>query len=389
MRLVGEPWAPPRIWGGGADAVQDRALVRAVRVHDRAQLSSSDCESVVGRRPPRPRAGRARAARRAPPRLHRGAGSASCARRSPASTSARSADDVVALAAAEEGVFALETQSSAAATTRWSRPRATSRRSRSPARPAPTSTSGAAGTPTAGRTTWTSSSGCSGRTRGSSTSTRRTTRPGRRCPGTCSTAWSSSAQSAAQSCSATRCTASSSTTRRPAPRRLRPLRARRLARQRLEDVRPPGAPDRVDRLSRRDAPQRGRRDEAVHDDLLERAERAPRRTRSPSPRAARRSEPRTRPREPRARGRVRPAPSRGDRVGAADGVADRFPRLVFPTRGVLRRARRRRRRAAPPRRGLRRAGSRPLGLGRTRVPEALERLERYMGVSGSAHRCQL
>ena len=66
---------------------------------------------------------------------------------------------------------------------------------------------------TGGRTISTRSSARCGPRRGSSTSTRRTTPPARRCRATCSTASSSSAPSAAPGSSATRCTASSSTTR--------------------------------------------------------------------------------------------------------------------------------------------------------------------------------
>ena len=175
-------------------------------------LSSSDCESVSVARAARARAGGARAARRAPSRLHGGTWlrGAACSRRR-VSTTVSSRPTSSRSPPRRKGSSPSRRRSSARATTRSSRRRATSRASRSPARPEPTSTSGADPTPTVGCTISWSSSGSCATTRGSCTSRRRTTRRGSRCRDPSSTASSSCVPSAAPSFSATRSTASSST----------------------------------------------------------------------------------------------------------------------------------------------------------------------------------
>ena len=145
----------------------------------------------------------------------------------------------------------------------------------------------------------------------------RTTRPGMLMSrGGARRASSSSAPSAAPGSSATRSTASSSTTR---PTACRPRATSTSARSRSARCRrPTGCPACASAGSPRrdrDALAAHRRPQALHDDLLERAERAPQRARAPASRRARRPQPRDRAREPAAARRVlraaRRAASRG------------------------------------------------------------------------------
>ena len=131
--------------------------------------------------------------------------------------------------------------------------------------------------------------------------------------------------------------------RRPAPGCVRPLRARGVARERLEDVRAPGPPHGLDRVPRRRAARRDRGGQALHDDLLERPERAAVRDRAPQPGAARRAEPAARPREPRARRRVRRGARRRRRLGPAERLAR------SASRASASRTRRRSASSSPPR----------------------------------------
>ena len=146
------------------------------------------------------------------------------------------------------------------ATTRSSRRRVTSRRSRSRGRPARRSPSGGGGMRTAGGTTWTSSSGCFGRTHGWSTSTRRTTRRGGRCRATVldRVVELCAERGAALFCDEVYRELEHDPADAP-PRGVRPVRAGRLARERLEDVRPARAAHRMDRVPRPRAARGGRR----------------------------------------------------------------------------------------------------------------------------------
>ena len=141
---------------------------------------------------------------------------------------------------------------------------------------------------------------------------------------------------------------------RPSAGGLRPLRARALPRLDVEDVRPARPPARLARLAATAiALASHRRPQALHDDLLERPERAPQRARAPAPRRARRAQPRDRAREPplarrvprrgmrsRSRGRVRRRARSASSAAARGRGHDR----------LLRAARRRHRGAAAPRR---------------------------------------
>ena len=155
-------------------------------------------------------------------------------------------------------------------------------------------------------------------------------------------------------CSATRSTASSSTIRPPAAGCVRPRRAGRLARQHLQELRPAGAADRLDRHPRC-RPARGRHHaEGLHDHLRERAERVPDRAGAPPPPGPARPQPRDRAPQPAAAGRLLRAARRNLRVGPPDGKPDRLP----PRHGLgdvdpVLRAARRGRRPAPARLGLR------------------------------------
>ena len=168
-------------WPDGARAVPDRALLRALRVHDPLHAVEQRLRVAHDRRAARARARRPRAAARDLVRLHRVAPARrSCARRSPRSTSGidpgRGDRHVL------RGGGHLPALPRAAATGRprdrrdavlrvGARGRAQhGRRDRA---------SGAAATRTAGRTTSTRSQRSSARTRGCSTSTSRTTRPAR------------------------------------------------------------------------------------------------------------------------------------------------------------------------------------------------------------------
>ena len=132
---------------------------------------------------------------------------------------------------------------------------------------------------------------------------------------------------------------------RPPAGRVRSLRARAVARLDVEDLRAARPAARLARLPRPRRAAAHRRPQALHDDLLERAERAPQRARAPASRRARRSQPRHRAREPAAPRRVLRAARRRALVGAADGGPDRIP-------AAARRRRTRRRSASswsPPR----------------------------------------
>ena len=206
----------------GADALPHRAVVRPLRVHDRADALVERLRVGRGLRPPRARARRARAPRGDAARLHRGAGLPRAARRDRCALRAGHRPRTWSRSPRRRrGSSRSSTPSSARATTPSSRRRATSRRSRSRARRAPTVDEW--------RRTYADGwahdlDALDGSSSAPETKLVYVNTPhnptGLQMPARCSTPSSSSAPSAVRCSSATRSTASSSTTR-PTACRLR------------------------------------------------------------------------------------------------------------------------------------------------------------------------
>ncbi len=329
-------------------------------------LSSSDCESLRDRR-----AARARARRR-DERLLAICGSAtprcparrSCARPSPRATSAWRAEDVLDARGRRGGHLPRLPRAARARRSRDRRGallRLGDRGSR--AAPAPCVASGSAATRTAGRTTSTRSSDCSAR------STRLIYINSPHNPtGTQMARATFDARSSSSPRARDR-----AVQRRGLPRpraRPRPRGCRRAcdAYERAISLgtvsKAHGLPGlRIGWLACRDRGAARARcgAEALHDDLLERAERTARRARA-APRATS-SSPRSRElvlAQPAADRRPARAPRRAVRVGAPDRRADRLPArcaAIVDVRGVVRSDRASARRAAAPRRRLRAAAA--------------------------------